>query len=201
MGNKVIFTFLLCFISLFEVQSQTTGTFRDNPIGTNATDPDSLTAKDSIIVKNAFFKIFKGKPGRAALYSLVLPGAGQLYNRKYWKVPLAWAIDGGLIYNVYYQTSQYNYYNSLYLQELNSGGSNVLRYRANRDTYRKAKEFSWLYLVAGHILTTLDAYVDRHLMEFDISPDLSLVQIPGQTTIALGIQIPLHHINKSGKTF
>src|SRR5690606_28507072 len=114
------------------------------------------------------------------------------YNKKYWKAPIAWAIDGGLGYNVYYQSFQYNHFNKLYQEALVSGSNNILIYKENRDKFRKAKEFSWLYLVFGHILTTLDAYVDRHMMEFDIDPDLTLLQIPGQTTIALGMQISIH---------
>jgi hypothetical protein len=59
-------------------------------------EPDtSFNEADTIINKGGFFSIFKGKPGKAALYSLIIPGGGQIYNKKWWKVPLALGIDVG----------------------------------------------------------------------------------------------------------
>lgn len=152
---------------------------------------DTLSQKDSVIVKNAFLKIFTGKPGRAALYSLVLPGGGQLYNRKYWKAPIAWAIDGALIYNVVYQNIEFRDYQDKYILALQTGDANVLVYKANRDKFRKASEYSYLYLLVGHVLTIMDAYVDRHLMEFDISPDLTFNQFSSLPGLAVSVKIPV----------
>jgi len=135
--------------------------------------PDSIAENDTIINKNAFFSLFKGKPGRAAFYSLVIPSGGQVYNRKWWKVPIALGIDGALIYNVVYQNKQYRFYQDAYLTALDNKDPNANILKADRDAFRKSKEYSWVYLVVGHLFTVIDAYVDRHLIEFDISDDIS----------------------------
>lgn len=184
----------LCMLQVI-AYAQINNGFGGNTNAGSISSNDTLSAKDSVIVKNAFLKLFKGKPGKAALYSLIIPSGGQWYNKKYWKVPIALGIDGGLGYNVWYQTTQYNTYQKLYLQALANGDTNLLTYKANRDTFRKAKEFSWLYLLLGHVITTMDAYVDRHLMEFDVSPDLTISSLPWGNTIALGVKIPIHHFN------
>lgn len=194
--NKKLYRILFLVLTLFAIQAtgytQVNDALGGNTNAGSVSTNDTLSAKDSVIVKNAFFQLFKGKPGKAALYSLLIPSGGQWYNRKYWKVPLALGIDGGLGYNVWYQTSQYNRYQKLYLQALSNGDNNLLTYKANRDSFRKAKEFSWLYLLLGHIITTMDAYVDRHLMDFDVSPDISLHSFPFGNTIAFGVNIPIH---------
>ncbi|MBK9257583.1 MAG: hypothetical protein IPM42_19150 [Saprospiraceae bacterium] len=137
-------------------------------------DVDTLTELDTLINKNGFFSLFKGKPGRAALYSLVLPGGGQLYNKKWLKVPIAWAIEGFTVYNIIESSRQYNLAQNEYLRLLKEGG-NVARAKAVRDIYRTRREYSWVYFGIGKLITIIDAYVDRHFMGFDVSDDLSLL--------------------------
>ena len=173
------------------LKAQREDIFSRQPTSVNTESQDSLSQKDSVIVKNAFLKIFTGKPGRAALYSLVLPGGGQLYNKKYWKAPIAWAIDGALIYNMVYQNVEYRSYQEKYILALRNGDGNVLTYKENRDKFRKASEYSYLYLLVGHVLTVMDAYVDRHLMEFDISPDLTYNPFTYTPSLTLSLKIPL----------
>ena len=197
----VLYIFLVSLMTT-EVYGQVNNNIQQNE--NSISTQDTLTAKDSVIVKNAFFKLFKGKPGRAALYSLVIPGGGQLYNKKYWKFPIAVAVDGGLGYNLWYQNKQYNTYQNLYTSALLTGSSRVSEYRENRNKFRKAKEFALLYLVLGHVLTTIDAYVDRHLMEFDISTDLTYI-VPGNSPVmSLAFSFPIaiqnSHLKKKNRT-
>jgi len=135
---------------------------------------DTLTELDSLINKNGFFSLFKGKPGKAALYSMILPGGGQLYNKKWLKVPVAWAIDGFTIYNIIESTRQYNIAQNEYVRILKEGG-NTPRAKAVRDIYRTRREYSWVYFGIGKLITIIDAYVDRHFMGFDVSDDLSML--------------------------
>ncbi len=171
-----------------------------NP-GTSLIEPDSLDENDTIIIKNGFISLFEGKPGRAALYALLIPGGGQMYNKKYWKIPLAIAIDGGLIYNIYFQNQQYRKYQDAYVLALQRGEppTSVNNLREQRNFYRKWREYSWVFFFAGHMFTALDAYVDRHLLEFDIKEDIGflgkgITTIPIQGSITL--HIPLHHFSK-----
>lgn len=144
-------------------------------------DEDTSTAvQDTIVKGNTFFSLFKGDPGKAALYSLVLPGGGQIYNRSWWKVPIAIGIDFTTIYALVHNTRQYNKLNEGYLRLLNEGEpylgfiTDVSRVKNARDQARKYREYSYIYLIAGHLITVFDAFVDNHLKDFDVSDDLSL---------------------------
>jgi hypothetical protein len=171
-----------------------------NP-GTSLIEPDSLDENDTIIIKNGFISLFEGKPGRAALYGLLIPGGGQMYNKKYWKIPLAIAIDGGLVYNIYFQNQQYRKYQDAYILALQRGepSTSINNLREQRNFFRKWREYSWVFFFAGHMFTALDAYVDRHLLEFDIKEDVGfsgngIKNIPIQGSITL--YIPLNHFTK-----
>jgi len=192
--RKTIFFLALCIIHQISFAQTTNPAFRTTQ-QTNETQQDSLTAEDSVIVKNAFFKLFKGKPGRSALYSLVIPGGGQLYNKKYWKVPIAWGIDGALGYYLWSQNSQYNFYNDRYQNALATGDTQAANVnREQRNIFRRSREFAWMYMVLGHLLVSMDAYVDRHLLEFDISPDISVIPYSASPVVGLAVTVPLHKI-------
>lgn len=126
-------------------------------------------------------------PVRAGIYALVIPGAGQIYNKRYWKLPLVWGAVGGVIYAIDYNTSQKNRFEIAYgqriLAERNSmepfdefagiisSSSGIKRFR---DQAEKNRELSYVGFVAVYALQALEAYVDAHLKNFDISDDLSL---------------------------
>ncbi|MBC7885041.1 MAG: hypothetical protein H7X99_06170 [Saprospiraceae bacterium] len=159
---------------------------------------DTLNENDTIINRNGFFSLFKGKPGNAALYSLLIPGGGQAYNKKWWKVPLAVGIDGGLTYLLLWNTSQYNTSQALYLQAVKDDDPLKSRLKSQRDFYRKNKEYSWVWLIAGHLITVVDAFVDRHLLDFDVSDDLT---INGYNTEVIPMMATLgFHISLNKKT-
>jgi hypothetical protein len=138
--------------------------------------------KDSTtIVNNSIFDIFYGKPGRAAFYGLVIPGGGQIYNKKWWKLPLVYAVEGGTIYWIIESTTNYNELQRVYLNNLNDpdnlmdigGVTDVNILLSNRNKWRKQKEYSWIFFLGGHLITIFEAFIDRHLMEFDVSDDLT----------------------------
>ncbi len=125
--------------------------------------------------------MFAGKPGRAALYSLVLPGAGQYYNRKYWKIPFVWAAEGAAIGILVYNIDSYNRWNKALsdfyskpeiMNPLNEGRTRneVLNIRNNR---KKIRDYSIISVTLVHLIQVADAFVNRHLIEFDVSDDLS----------------------------
>ncbi len=130
--------------------------------------------------KTGFLDIFKGEPGKAALYSLLIPGGGQVYNKRWWKVPLAIGLDAWLLSNAIFYNNRYKVFDAAYRMMLIDpdynfrGLTTASQVKVYRDAYRQRKEYGFLYLGIGHLITILDAFVDRHLMDFDIDDDLSV---------------------------
>jgi hypothetical protein len=144
------------------------------------------TKKDTNKV-NTFKTLFKGKPGKAALYGLILPGGGQLYNKRWWKAPLAWGIDGWFTYELIRKKRQYNDFNKILENYASDPSYKHPEYtKAQAINFRTATrgnvEYAWVYLTLGHLFTVFEAYVDRHLMDFDVSNDLVIypTNIPDQ---------------------
>jgi hypothetical protein len=155
-----------------------TQVYGPNPV-LNAQSFDTLNnSKDTAIVKNGFLSLFKGKPGKAALLALLIPSAGQIYNKKWWKVPIALSLDVGLTYVLVSSRSNYNIWQSRYIEALNANPrpSTISLLKENRDFYRKRSEYAWIWIIAGHLLTVVDAYVDRHLLDFNVSDDLTTIR-------------------------
>jgi len=125
-------------------------------------------------------------PGKAALRSAVIPGWGQVYNKKYWKVPIIYAalgITAGVFFynlNTYQDTREA--YTIRYTMDtarydeipdyLKPISTESLRYY--RDSYRQAMDYSILLFLLFWGLNVVDAAVDAHLKSFDVSPDLSM---------------------------
>ncbi len=164
--------FLLCF-NYSQAQRQQLDANNVNP----KSDSTEVVKKPQ---RNGFFQIFQGKPGKAALYSLLVPGGGQLYNKRYWKVPIAIGLDVGAFFYARYYQNLYNDYNDGFFYLLDNPGSNFRGYtsannvKLRRDDFRQKMEYGYVYLGIAHLITILDAFVDRHLMKFDVSDDLSL---------------------------
>lgn len=119
-------------------------------------------------------------PYRAGIYSMVLPGAGQIYNKKYWKLPIVWGGFGALIYSVDYNKTQRDRFDEAYgasavgLPNEFEGVLNTQALRNYRDKFSKQLQLTYIGFVALYVVTALDAYVDAHLKSFDIGDDLSL---------------------------
>ena len=151
---------------------------------------DSLNTVTTVIdtsaegKKKSKVKVYS--PGKAALRSAIIPGWGQVYNKKYWKVPIIYAglgITAGIFfYNLEtYQDTRMAYtirvtedtarYDEIpdYLQPISTES---LRYY--RDSYRQSMDYSILVFLLIWGLNVVDAAVDAHLKSFDVSPDLSL---------------------------
>lgn len=132
---------------------------------------------------------------RAMWLALVLPGAGQIYNRKYWKLPIIYGGFVGCAYAMSWNNQMYHDYSQAYLdimdddpntqsynQFLHLGAqidaSNIERYkeifRKRKDHYRRWRDMSMFVMIGVYAFSVIDAYVDASLSEFDISDDLSL---------------------------
>lgn len=134
-------------------------------------------------------------PKRALWLAIVFPGGGQIYNRKYWKLPLIYGGFMGCLYAMNWNNNMYKDYSQAFLDisdndpgtasynsHLHLGAtiteSNKDRYkeifRSRRDKYRRWRDLSFFVMVGVYALSVIDAYVDAELSVFDISKDLSL---------------------------
>ncbi len=163
-------------------------------------DEDTTDAAiDTLVKGNAFFKLFKGTPGKAALLSLVVPGGGQAYNKSWWKVPIAIGIDAGAIWWLVDNQKKYKTFNEAYLGLLNDdipdyrGVTDPAVIKNVRDNYNKRRQLAYIWLIIGHLVTVFDAFVDNHLQDFDVSDDLSFEMKGGDGYgTRLSLVVPLH---------
>ena len=138
---------------------------------------------------------WKPDPQRALWLALVIPGGGQIYNRKYWKLPIVYGGFVGCIYAMTWNNMMYKDYSQAYLdimdddpttasynQFLHLGRQitpqNEERYKqifkSRKDKYRRWRDLSFFCLLGVYAISVIDAYVDAELSAFDISKDLSL---------------------------
>lgn len=136
---------------------------------------------DSVFIK-------KHSPIKAQLYSAILPGLGQIYNRKYWKLPIIYGIGGAVIFSYFYNRDYYEDLNNAYVEvyymvppptEYEFRGR-VITYNikeqlySNKEKFRKWKDYALVGIAAVYLLNVIDAMVDAYFLEFDVSDDLSL---------------------------
>jgi len=132
-------------------------------------------------------------PQKTALYSAVIPGLGQIYNRHYWKVPVIYAAAGVAVYFLYDNSTNYNKYRRMYSGYLSNDPTAIADMeQANlspeyvkylQDYHRKYLDITVLVTALGYTVQVLDAAIFAHLKNFDISVDISMrfqpVSYPG----------------------
>ena len=159
-------------------------------------DSLQLIGTDSIVKKRKRdWSTWRPTPKRALWLALVLPGAGQIYNRKYWKLPIVYGGFVGCVYAIRWNNQMYHDYSQAYMdlvdndsqthsydQFLHLGNKitpeNIERYkelfRKRKDRYRRWRDLSIFTMIGVYVLSVIDAYVDASLSEFDISDNLTL---------------------------
>lgn len=166
---------------------------------------DSLTT-DSLLTgkkgkrEKRDWDTWRPDPQRALWLALVIPGGGQIYNRKFWKLPIVYGGIMGCIYAMSWNNMMYKDYSQAYLDIMDSDpttesynkflhlgttitSSNEEQYKTifkkRKDKYRRWRDLAVFCLIGVYALSVIDAYIDAQLSEFDISPDLSLKVEPG----------------------
>jgi hypothetical protein len=159
-----------------------------------AQDSDTITtvSQDTLVLEtNDIIEIdtLENRPNTAALYSAALPGLGQAYNKKYWKIPIIYG--GGLLmgYFVNYNNQLYKQYRDGLLAVIDGDDRTTPvpynprideeDYRRAVDYYRKYRDLSMLGVVLIYVLFIVDAHVDAHLELFTVEDDISLNLEPG----------------------
>ena len=212
-GRLCIFLISLCCLPLISVAQNEVPSHSKNDSMKLAVAPaaddslklallvDSLNKDTLKMGKNVTAKIFKPDPNRAVLYALV-PGLGQIYNKKYWKLPIVYGGLMGCMYAVSWNNRNYSDYKTAYFdimkdaknvdnpsswstswQDLIPAGADPANYVSNstfqtnlkrrKDYYRRYRDLSIIISVGVYAISIIDAYVDAQLFDFDISPDLS----------------------------
>jgi hypothetical protein len=132
--------------------------------------------------------MFRHSPTRAAILSAVMPGMGQIYNKKYWKLPFIYGGMGTLGYFVVHWNNLYQKYLNAYIHYNKFKDESVLDGLPNfnkkwdintqlnwyKDTYRRWRDLCFLFTGAIYMLNIIDATVDAYLFNYDISADLSM---------------------------
>ncbi len=146
-------------------------------------DSTNIEVKEKKITSNNLYNPLS--PSKAAFYSAVFPGGGQAYNKKYWKVPLAWAAVGIPTYFYLNNNSEYKRYREAYklrkrglVDEFTlEDGTKLISLtgleRAQK-TLRGNRDLSLLVVIVGYVLQIVEASVNAHLLQFDASDDISI---------------------------
>lgn len=151
---------------------------------------------------NAPAKTLQFNPTKAGLYSAVLPGLGQYYNRKYWKIPIVWGAIGTGVGVTIYNQRQYDRYRNAFLAELNgqehefSSVPGITKQALGRaqDRVKRQRDYAIAVTALIYVLNIVDAVVDAHLYEGRKDPDLALSpaviqdELSGKQAVALGVR-------------
>ncbi|NHF61143.1 hypothetical protein FK220_017455 [Flavobacteriaceae bacterium TP-CH-4] len=145
-----------------------------------------IVVQDSVIEKRK--PINPLAPSRAAFYSAVLPGMGQIYNKRYWKVPIIYGVLGAGVYIYNWNDERYDRFRTAFKRrqagfiddefyDPNGDGSgpdfddDVLQDQQER--FQRDRDLALVITIGLYILNIVDANVDAHLKQFNISDDLS----------------------------
>ncbi len=151
------------------------------------TDSTVVDSTSETIVKEKKVKSEGHSPRKALIYSAVLPGLGQAYNRKYWKIPIIYGLGGFTLYQVRQSHVDYVLFKDAYqrtqdsiplddlLPELEARRKTQENLFKNfRDQARTNRDMFIVYTGVVYMLNLVDAVVDAHLKEFDLTDDLTL---------------------------
>lgn len=171
--------------------------FSSIAISTAQAELDTIDKRPEVM-KEKKGSIFSGRPGKALVMSLIVPGAGQIYNKSYLRVPFVWGAVGGMGYLMIRNTQQYKCYREAYIARVDNdpltlpsfcypqipGTTNITPeflatldpaiIRRERDNANVYKQWSIVGFSLVWLLNGVDAFVDAHLKEFDIDEDLSI---------------------------
>lgn len=157
--------------------------------------------RDSVVTKTILKPIREVSPKKAAMLSAVFPGLGQIYNRKYWKLPIVYGGIGGMIYGLSWNNNTYLDYRNAFIDwtfklkgipnneryrnvvpkgfdfsVYDSGGEEwfLKQLENKKDSYRRSRDLMIFGVVVVYLINILDASVDAHLSNFDVGEDLSM---------------------------
>lgn len=140
-------------------------------------------------------------PAKAAFYSAVLPGLGQAYNKKYWKIPLVYAAIGTSLYFYIDSNNKYNQYRDAYKRRLEGYSDDKFTYLdtnrliTGQKFYQRNRDLSALFVLGFYALNIIDANVDAALIQFNVNENLSVrpVLYPNDVTFKTNVGLTLNY--------
>jgi methionine synthase II (cobalamin-independent) len=146
------------------------------------TNDDLIITKDSTKTKTKKPIVYDPlRPSKAAFYSALVPGLGQAYNKKYWKIPIVYGAMGASMYFYLTNNKKYHEVRDAYKRRLAGFSDDDFQYLDNdrlilaQRFYQRNRDLSLLVTVAFYVLNIVDANVDAHLLQFNVSDKLSIV--------------------------
>lgn len=210
-GLIICVLYIMAGISL-SLQAQESNTLDSSRIqGRKLVSPDKrklaadtvspiISEKKVVLVDSITFNKnieFKPDSKKAVIYSAIFPGLGQLYNRKYWKLPIVYGGVLGLTYAITWNGRTYGDYKQAFTDLVTQSGDSYKNYytgspddfpggrqgfqdllKRRKDFYRRNRDLAIIVAIGVYGLCMLDAYVDAQLYDFDMSPDLSMRVTP-----------------------
>ena len=174
----------------------------------SALSPDSSSAalKRSSNTVLPAMETFKPDPTKSTWLAIVFPGGGQIYNRKYWKLPIVYGGFIGCLYAYNWNTQMYKDYRQAYLDIMDSDPNSdsykdffrpgydfeqnkeylTEVFKKRKDRYRRWRDLSIFAFIGVYVVSVIDAYVDAQLASFDISEDLNLTLQPEMRPSGIG---------------
>ncbi len=198
--NKLLILLVLLFVSGVYISK---AQFRENPDSVQTSDSrvDTVKMGQEESVKDIFQLEKEEKihsPHKATFYSAIFPGLGQIYNKKYWKLPIIYGAIGSLGYAIHFNSTNYVKYKNAYRDFLiqDPGNKSYIEVipvnltiedvegqyaewfsqalENKREYYRRYRDLSYIGMAAIYVLNMIDATVDAHFYNFDVSDDLSM---------------------------
>ena len=156
-----------------------------------------IKKSDTLVIK----EIDPLRPTKASFYSALLPGLGQAYNKKYWKLPIVYGAIGTSLYFYINNNKKYNNYRDAYKRRLQGFNDDEYQYlddsrliQAQR-FYQRNRDLSLLVTVAFYVLNIVDANIDAHLAQFNVNDKLSFQPevYPNEINYKLNMGISLNY--------
>ncbi len=173
MPFKLIITLILALISLNLAAQRDTVVVAGN---------DTIFVKDITGQKDTININTDSNPKRAVLYSAILPGLGQAYNRKYWKIPIVYGTIGTTLFLADYNNKNYNRFLNAYIAETDNDTTTINQLSAigleqikfYKKKYKRDRDLFLIVTGVLYIFNLVDASVDAHFADYDVGDDLSL---------------------------
>lgn len=207
-GNHCIFIKKFTLLSIFLIPFFINPIASQNEVPLSAIQVNSeknlVQSKKKKGLSNYFKKDYPSP--KKAVTLAIIPGLGQIYNKKFWKLPLVYGLLGGVVYAIDFNTRNYNL--AIQSIEAKSGiipvendpfpSTPLSAVQARRNSFDKNRQLSWIGLIGFYLISAGDAFVDAHLKDFNVDDDISLrptFQTGFNNQPTLGVSVVFHISN------